>query len=156
MENGNKKLQTETMFWRKKQKKETLYINDDLFGKLTFVDDSGEENYWIGAVEFENETIDIYIYGDASGIHTYQKNTFAELKKRYHHMIPLIESFLTNKLKDRFSFDYSISKDFRIDYISIFKSDNHKLEFIYEKRGEHYWYEIMFEDFKPVDFGISA
>lgn len=143
------------MFFKKKN---TTTINDDLFGKLSFIEESIDENHWNGAVEFENENIEILIYCKTSSLDNYQKKMFIELKNRYQEIKPAIEGFINKTLSEKNinARNYSIGDDFNISHISIFASDNQKIEIAYNLNNDFCLFEVVLENFIPVDLGISA
>lgn len=145
-------------FKKKKSTKEVRYIQDALFGKMSFIEDDEEGNYYQGNIDFENENIEILIYIDTDIIEEYQKKIFIELQKRYTDMKLLIEGFINKELKkinNNMQY-YSIIQDLMISYISIFASQKEEIEIVYDLRDSFCWFEIYFEHFKPNYFGVSA
>jgi len=144
------------MFFKKK--KDITTINDDLLGKLSFIKDSDGKNHWIGNIKFENQDIQILIHCRTPVFNKYQKKIFIKLKERYNEIKPVVEEFINKILKEKNIDDkeYSISDDFTINHILIFTSDNRAIEISYDLKNDFSCFEVLLEDYAPVQLGISA
>ena len=145
--------------FKKKRKK----ITDNILGVLTFRKPNRlDESYWNvdRIVNSVNELVEFYIYNNEDGINESQKKLILEIEKKYSELIDNLEKFLNTRIReiDSNHLNISINKDLDVHFISIPENPTElntwELNLV-EKRGVTN-YEIMIENWIPIDLGISA
>jgi hypothetical protein len=147
----------------KKPKKNQETIEDEFFGKLSFVEATEyEASYLFGAKEFPplNHVVEYQIYDVSKTVTQEQRKWITKIENKYDGLKVEIETFINSELVkiDGKGKKISIEKDLTIDLITIPKNLNEVVEWsiTYKLGNDFAFFTVEFRDLKPYWFSVSA
>jgi hypothetical protein len=147
----------------KKVKYKYVHIEDDFFGKLSFVEESKHEpSHFFGAKLFRpvNYKIEYQIYNVSEAVSEDQRKFGVEIETKYPELKDEIENFINLEVKkiDAKGKRYNLEKDLELQLITIPKSIIPTTEWSieYAVKKDFAFFEIAFHNWKPFWFSISA